>query len=197
MTKQEHNKRLNQYPKGSVLLFQMICTNCRLMEKKIIDYFKKEFIQEKELAGNEYFSGDYIHMIDVIYTILKQEQEEQYEEEEYYEEEYYEANNFIETPPITMSPPSPTMPPPSPTMPPPIIDLTESPTLSPPPIIDLTESPTLSPPPIIDLTESPTLSPPPLIDLTESSPKESPPNIIVDYISNIISFTYTSIFTKK
>ena len=89
-------------------------------------------------------------------------------QEEYYEEEYYEANNFIETPSIIMPPPSPTMPTPQITLSPPIIDLTESPTLS-----------------------------PPLIDLTESYPKESPPNIIVDYISNIISFTYTSIFTKK
>ena len=34
MTKQENLKRLKQYPKDSVLLFQMICINCNDMEKK-------------------------------------------------------------------------------------------------------------------------------------------------------------------
>ena len=38
-TKQEHNKRLNQYPKGSILLVQIICSNCVIMEKKIITFF--------------------------------------------------------------------------------------------------------------------------------------------------------------
>lgn len=32
-TKKENYERFNQYPKGSRLLFQMICNNCQNMEK--------------------------------------------------------------------------------------------------------------------------------------------------------------------
>ena len=32
-TKKENYKRFHQYPKGSVLLFQMICNNCENIDK--------------------------------------------------------------------------------------------------------------------------------------------------------------------
>ncbi len=71
-TKKENYKRFNQYPKGSVLLFQMICNNCENIERDIIEKFKKKFNQRKDI-GNEYFEGDYKTMIDIIYNIIKNE----------------------------------------------------------------------------------------------------------------------------
>ena len=38
-TKQVNNNRIAQYPKGSVLLFQIICSNCDKIECKIIKIF--------------------------------------------------------------------------------------------------------------------------------------------------------------
>ena len=42
-TKKENYQRFNQYPKGSILLFQMICNNCENIETQIIKQFKKKF----------------------------------------------------------------------------------------------------------------------------------------------------------
>jgi hypothetical protein len=67
-TKLNH-ERFNQYPKGSVLLFQMICSNCSDMESKVIKVFKDKFKLRKDI-GNEYFEGDSDEMMDVIYNIL-------------------------------------------------------------------------------------------------------------------------------
>ena len=39
MTKKENHERFNQYPKGSVLLFQMICDDCKNIEKQVIKSF--------------------------------------------------------------------------------------------------------------------------------------------------------------
>ena len=78
MTKKENYKRFNNYPKGSLLLFQMICHDCRYMEKQILLIFKDEFIPRKDI-GSEYFEGDYSVMIDIIYSILKNEHETKYE----------------------------------------------------------------------------------------------------------------------
>lgn len=64
--------QFNQYPQGYVILFQMICNNCKKMEKKIIKLFKKKFNFKKEL-GNEYFEGDYKTMIEIIYLIITNE----------------------------------------------------------------------------------------------------------------------------
>lgn len=61
--------RFNQYPNGSILLFQMICNSCKNMEKLVIDKFRDRFIQKREL-GLEYFQGDYNLMIDIIYLTL-------------------------------------------------------------------------------------------------------------------------------
>lgn len=72
MTRKENHERFNQYPKGSVLLFQMICNNCKNIEKLVIRRFKKIFEHRKDI-GNEYFEGDYKIMIDNIYLIIKNE----------------------------------------------------------------------------------------------------------------------------
>jgi hypothetical protein len=72
MTCQENHKRFNQYKKGSILLFQMICTDCRLLEKNIIKIFKEKFKQRKEDVGRESFEGDFKHMIDIIYHYVHQ-----------------------------------------------------------------------------------------------------------------------------
>ena len=70
MTKKENHERFNQYPKGSVLLFQMICNNCKNMEKLVLKKFKETFKQRKDI-GNEYFEGEYKDMIDIIYLTIK------------------------------------------------------------------------------------------------------------------------------
>ena len=72
MTKKENHERFNQYPKGSVLLFQMICNNCNNMEKLVLKKFKETFKQRKDI-GNEYFEGEYKVMIDIIYLTIKDE----------------------------------------------------------------------------------------------------------------------------
>lgn len=69
-TTQENHKRFAQYPKGSVLLFQMICNDCVCAEKDVLEKFRQNFKQRKDL-GNEYFEGDYRNMIDVIYSTVK------------------------------------------------------------------------------------------------------------------------------
>ena len=73
-TKQEHNKRLSQYPKGSVLLFRMICSNCIDMEKNIISLFKENYIHRKDI-GSEYFEGDHKAMMKQITNIIENEQQ--------------------------------------------------------------------------------------------------------------------------
>ena len=80
MTKQENHERFNQYPKGSILLFQMICDNCKNIENKVIKLFKDKFIMRKDI-GNEYFEGDYKNMMDIIYSAIKDETDEKNKEE--------------------------------------------------------------------------------------------------------------------
>jgi len=71
-TKQENQTRFKQYPKGSVLYFQMICNNCNTIEKKVLSLFKEIFIPRKDI-GSESFEGDYNEMISIIYSTIKQE----------------------------------------------------------------------------------------------------------------------------
>ena len=72
MTQKENFERFNQYPKGSVLLFQIICNDCKNMEVQVIKQFKEKFIQRKDI-GSEYFEGNYKSMIDIIYSTVKSE----------------------------------------------------------------------------------------------------------------------------
>ena len=87
MTKKENNKRFNQYPKGSVLLFQIICNNCKNMEKIILKKFKETFKQKKDI-GNEYFEGDSKVMINMIYLSIKDEEQETKSDDDYSDDDY-------------------------------------------------------------------------------------------------------------
>ena len=68
-TKQHNNKRFCQYPKGSILLFQMICSNCDDYEKKILILFDNNFKKRPDI-GREYFEGNYKMMINIIKYII-------------------------------------------------------------------------------------------------------------------------------
>jgi hypothetical protein len=100
-TKKENHTRFNQYPKGSVLLFQMICNNCSNIENKMVKAFKQKFILRKDI-GNEYFEGSYKTMINTIYNIIKEEEENDDEdeddddEEKDEEEEIYQIKTYEE-----------------------------------------------------------------------------------------------------
>ena len=68
-TTQPNMSRFYQYPKNSLILFQMCCNNSKEIEKNIIYIFKQKYILKKDV-GNEYFKGDYKHMIHDIYKII-------------------------------------------------------------------------------------------------------------------------------
>lgn len=80
MTQKENFERFNQYPKGSVLLFQTICNDCKKIENQVIKQFKEKFIRRDDI-GSEYFEGNYKLMIDIIYLTVKNECNE--EEDKY------------------------------------------------------------------------------------------------------------------
>ncbi len=67
-TKQEHNKRLGQYPKQSVLLFQILCNDCDDLEKKIIKVFNSTYIRRRDI-GNEYFEGNFEDMMRTMFSV--------------------------------------------------------------------------------------------------------------------------------
>lgn len=64
-TTQAFGKRTNSYPKNSLVLCQVLCNGCDLVEKRLIEHFKQEF---KHCAdrGDEYFEGDPILMARII-----------------------------------------------------------------------------------------------------------------------------------
>ena len=71
-TKQVNSKRLNQYPKDTVLLLQIICSDCDKTERSILNSFQIKYKQRKDV-GNEYFEGDYKTMISGIYDLVTNE----------------------------------------------------------------------------------------------------------------------------
>ena len=71
-TKQENLQRIKSYPNGSILLLYIITNDCDKNEKLIIQKFKQHFIHKKDI-GNEYFMGDYNHMINIILSIISNE----------------------------------------------------------------------------------------------------------------------------
>jgi len=71
---QENLKRFNSYPKGSKLIMQVICSDCNIVEKNIIDLFKEKYTQKKDI-GTEYFEGDINQMKDDIYDECKKYKE--------------------------------------------------------------------------------------------------------------------------
>ena len=67
-SKQENNKRINQYPKQSKLILQILCDNCDELEKELIISFKNKYNHRKDI-GNEYFEGDFEDIIkNIFYT---------------------------------------------------------------------------------------------------------------------------------
>jgi hypothetical protein len=70
-TKKSNLTRFNQYPKGSILLFQKRCENCDLIEMKIKRLFDEKYIKHTEI-GFEYYEGDNDDMcIDIFNIIIK------------------------------------------------------------------------------------------------------------------------------
>jgi hypothetical protein len=65
--------RMNNYTKGSVLLFTIPCTDSNKLEKIILNYLKQndKYIQVKDY-GNEYFACDINHLINDIHILVKQ-----------------------------------------------------------------------------------------------------------------------------
>lgn len=74
-TRQTNLQRFNQYPKGSKLLLSLDCKNCDIMEKNVIELFKKKYIHRVDY-GSEYFEGDENKMvIDIMNLILNEKNE--------------------------------------------------------------------------------------------------------------------------
>ena len=71
-TKQINYSRFLQYPNGSIQLFQCICNNCDILEKKVIKLFQKKYINHK-IAGREYFRGELCLMINDLFNIISNE----------------------------------------------------------------------------------------------------------------------------
>ena len=67
-TEQKNNKRFFQYPKDSILFFQIICDDCHELEKRIIKLFSLKYKQCKNI-GIEYFEGNYNDMINTMFYI--------------------------------------------------------------------------------------------------------------------------------
>lgn len=66
---QNNLTRFKQYPKGSILLFQMICNNCTTTENNLIHLFNTKYIKRSDI-GNEYFEGDFKLMIFDIFSFI-------------------------------------------------------------------------------------------------------------------------------
>jgi len=71
-TKQNNLNRIQNYPNGTILLYQRKCINSTILEKKIIANLKIKFKNRLDI-GYEYFEGDENAMQDIINDIIKQE----------------------------------------------------------------------------------------------------------------------------
>ena len=63
--------KFSRYPKGSILMFQIYCGG-KNIESKILKIFRQKFTCRRDI-GTDYFQGNYSYMIDIIYSIVKQE----------------------------------------------------------------------------------------------------------------------------
>ena len=68
-SKQENDKRIKQYPKGSQLLLQIIVLDCVYIETKIKNMFKEKYIQRLDI-GIEYFEGSPLCMRNDFFSII-------------------------------------------------------------------------------------------------------------------------------
>jgi hypothetical protein len=66
--KENPNDRIKNYPKGSELILVLKVLDCNICETRLINRFKKEFIQKKEY-GKEYFEGSTDEMIEIIISL--------------------------------------------------------------------------------------------------------------------------------
>jgi len=69
-SKQENDKRIRTYPKGSQLILQIFVLDCRYIETEIKNLFKNIYKQRVDI-GIEYFEGDSICMRNDIFDIIK------------------------------------------------------------------------------------------------------------------------------
>jgi len=69
-TCQANLARFANYPKGSVLYYQIICDDCTECENALINMFKIKYIHRNHDIGNEYFQGNYVSMIDDIHCVV-------------------------------------------------------------------------------------------------------------------------------
>ena len=74
MTTKSNYGRFLQYPKNSELLFQMRCINCVKNERTILKKFEKKYIKQTDI-GSEYFEGNALEMINIIYNVIMNEYE--------------------------------------------------------------------------------------------------------------------------
>jgi len=70
-TKKENLTRFKQYSKGSMMLCQLISTDCDEDERVLLGKFRDSYVPRRDI-GSEYFEGDCNRMIQDIYeTICK------------------------------------------------------------------------------------------------------------------------------
>ena len=72
MSRQPNLARFNNYPRGSILLFQMVCNDCKFVESIVLQVFNNRF-NKCSFYGNEYFQGDNICMMKILYLIIANE----------------------------------------------------------------------------------------------------------------------------
>lgn len=68
-TEQSNFDRFKGYTKGYKILLHMVCDDCKISERAIMDLFKTKYRQVEEY-GSEYFEGDYKEMIKDIANIV-------------------------------------------------------------------------------------------------------------------------------
>jgi hypothetical protein len=74
MSKQYNLERFNQYPKGSVLCVQIMCSNCRVAETTLLRLFRAKYKKRSDY-GSEYFEGNPTHMITDMITVVNELQQ--------------------------------------------------------------------------------------------------------------------------
>ena len=72
MTRQPNLERFHNHPKGSILLFQMECIDCKFIESIVLQVFKDRF-EKCCFYGNEYFRGNKRDMMKILYLIIANE----------------------------------------------------------------------------------------------------------------------------
>jgi hypothetical protein len=92
-TRQNNGERFKQYPKGSILILQKICSDCDKMEKIILKKFKEQFKQRKDI-GAEYFEGNCNDMCKEIEDTINGETDNCSEDELSTNEFSEEENDF-------------------------------------------------------------------------------------------------------